>query len=60
MDKLIKANWVICPNCKYRYYVGASLLMAEGVPAICPKCRHEFDPKSSLEPKFDATQATWT
>lgn len=60
MDKLVKVNWVICPNCKYRYYVGASLLMAEGIPAVCPKCRHEFDPRSNLEPKFKAALATWT
>jgi len=60
MEKLVKANWVVCPKCNYRFYVGASLLMAEGIPAFCPKCREEFDPKSNLEPRFKASLATWT
>ncbi len=48
-EKIGKVNWVICPKCKLRYYVGPSLLMVEGIPAICPKCRTEFDPKERLE-----------
>ncbi len=51
-----RVNWVICPNCNYRYYVGEQLLLAEGTPAKCPKCRHEFDPRANLEPKFDPTK----
>lgn len=51
MPEIGRVNWVICPNCKYRYYVGASLLMMEGVPAMCPKCRHEFDARTHLEPE---------
>ena len=47
-ENLPKANWVICPNCSYRYYVGPRLLIAE-LPAICPKCRTEFDPSQHLE-----------
>lgn len=60
MEKLAKVNWVICPECKFRYYVGTSLLLAKGVNAICPKCRAEFDANSNLEPAFNAAIATWT
>lgn len=49
MREIGRVNWVICPNCKYRYYVGASLLMVKGVPAICPKCRHEFESQEHQE-----------
>ena len=49
MEKAERVNWVICPNCKYRYYVGPALVTLEGAQAVCPKCRHEFEAKSNLE-----------
>ena len=51
MTEIGKVNWVICPKCQFRYYIGPQLLLAEGIPTICPKCRHEFDPKPYLESK---------
>lgn len=57
MGEIGRVNWVICPNCKYRYYVGESMLIAEGIPAICPKCRHEFNPKTHLQPEVKDTRA---
>jgi predicted Zn finger-like uncharacterized protein len=41
---------VSCPSCQWRYYVGAELLRAHKVVALCPKCRTEFDPRPYLEP----------
>ncbi len=57
MPEINRVNWVICPKCKFRYYVGAPLLMVEGIPTHCPKCHHEFDPRPHLEPKFTAVTA---
>ncbi len=51
MPEPMRLSWVICPNCGYRYYVGAQLLSVEGYPAICPRCRHEFDANLNLESK---------
>ena len=57
MEGVYKINWVVCPQCKYRYYVGQQLL-EKGIPAICPKCRLEFDPVPHLEsPKFKASRS---
>jgi len=50
MMEIHDVNWVICPECEYRYYVGRQLLL-ENIPAICPKCRIEFDPRPQLEAK---------
>ncbi len=58
MSEISRVNWVACPKCKFRYYVGPQLLLVEGIPAICPKCRHEFDPKPHLEPKFTGVTVT--
>ena len=55
MAELHRANWVICPKCKFRYYVGVQLLLIEGIPAICPQCRNEFEAKKHLEPSLKAT-----
>jgi len=52
MTEVNRINWVICPSCQYRYYIGSQLLLVDGVPAICPKCRTEFEPKANLEPLF--------
>ena len=52
MSEMARVNWVICPKCQFRYYVGPQLLLVEGIPSICPKCRHEFDPKNHLEPRL--------
>ena len=52
MSEIHRVNWVACPKCKYRYYVGPQLLLVEGIPAVCPKCHHEFDVKNHLEPKL--------
>ncbi len=49
MSEMARVNWVNCPKCQFRYYVGPQLLLVEGLPSICPKCRHEFDPKKHLE-----------
>lgn len=51
MAELSRINWVICPECKFRYYIGLQLLLMEGISAQCPKCHHEFEPKSNLEPR---------
>ena len=56
--KITKVNWVICPKCNYRYYVGASLLVAEGIPAMCPRCHHEFDAKEHLDKKLIGGEVT--
>ena len=52
-----RITWVTCPKCKWRYYLGAQVLMVEGHPAICPKCRLEFDPRPHLDPKMTQVQA---
>ncbi len=44
-----RVNWVVCPNCRWRFYVGAQLLVVEGVKACCPKCSIEFDARTNLE-----------
>ena len=49
VNKIARVNWVKCPTCKYRFYIGPQFFMVEGALAICPKCRHEFDPKRYLE-----------
>ena len=51
MQKVARVTWVVCPNCKYLYYVGPAVLNTEGALAVCPKCRHEFDAKSNLGTK---------
>jgi len=48
MEKIHKINWVQCPKCKYRYYIGRPLL-EKGIPTLCPRCRFEFDPVPHLE-----------
>ena len=50
-----RVNWVGCPKCKYRFYVGIQLLLIKEVPAICPKCRHEFDPKEHIQSAISQT-----
>lgn len=55
MNQIHRVNWVVCPKCKNRFYVGAQLLLVKGVPAICPKCRHEFDSKEHLEETISQT-----
>lgn len=50
MEEIDRVRWVVCPKCKYRYYLSHQLLM-ERIPAICPKCRLEFDPVPCLEAK---------
>ncbi len=52
MPEVLRINWVNCPKCKNRFYIGSQLLLVNNVPAICPKCRTEFDPKPNLEPRF--------
>ena len=47
-----KVNWVVCPKCKYRFYCGPPVFYVEGIPAICPECRHEFNAWEALEPRF--------
>ena len=51
MAEICKVNWVICPKCGWRYYIGPNLLLRKGIPAICPQCRVEFDPEENLESK---------
>ncbi len=57
-EKVGRVNWVKCPKCNYRYYVGPQLLLVEDALAICPKCRHEFDPKLHLESKLTGVAAS--
>ena len=52
MAEIHRVNWVSCPKCKFRYYVGPQFLLVDGIPAICPQCRHEFDARKNLEPKL--------
>ncbi len=54
MAEVVRVNWVKCPKCGFRYYIGAPLLRVEGIPACCPKCQHEFDPRPYLEPPLTA------
>lgn len=42
-------NWVLCPNCDFRFYVGAEMLLVEQIQAHCPRCHSEFDVKTNLE-----------
>jgi len=58
MIKTARVNWVICPNCKFRYYVGPQLLLVKEIPAVCPKCHQEFDPKKHLESLLDEVSVT--
>ncbi len=60
MERQAKVNWVICPQCGYRYYVSTALILATEVKAVCPKCRAEFDAHKHLESRFNAALATWT
>jgi hypothetical protein len=46
--KVRRVNWVICPSCTWRYYLGAPILLVSGSYSICPKCRLEFDPRPHL------------
>ena len=46
---MARVNWVICPKCQFRYYIGPQLLAVEGMHTLCPRCHHEFDPKTHLE-----------
>jgi hypothetical protein len=48
MEGLYKINWIVCPQCKYRYYISLQLL-EKGIDTICPKCRLEFAPMPYLE-----------
>lgn len=52
MPQIARVNWIICPKCKFRYYVGPQLLLVEGIPTVCPKCHHEFDPHKHLESRL--------
>ncbi len=52
MPEVNSINWVICPKSKHRFYVSAQLLLVDEILAICPRCRHEFDAKSNVEPRF--------
>ena len=54
---MVRVNWVICPKCKFRYYIGPQLLAVEGMHTICPKCHSEFDPKKHLEPRVTEVSA---
>ncbi len=51
-EKIGRVNWVVCPECKYQYYVGPQFFMVDDALAICPKCHHEFDPKLHLKSKI--------
>jgi len=44
-----RVNWVVCPECGYRFYVGAEMILLEGIQCHCPNCHSEFDTKSNLE-----------
>ena len=55
MSEFSRVNWVRCPNCNWRYYLGEPLLRRSDIPAICPKCRTEFDPRIALEPSVSGT-----
>ena len=55
MPEFSKVYWLICPKCKYSYYAGEQLIRSHE-PAICPKCRTEFDHKTNQKPRFDPLQ----
>lgn len=47
-----RVNWVRCPICKWRFYLGAPLFQVEGkIQATCPKCHEDFNPGPNLETK---------
>lgn len=52
-----RITWLKCPNCAYRFYAGVPLMLAKDTPAICPKCRSEFDPRLNVEPKISQVRA---
>ncbi len=56
LDSIPRVNWVVCPKCKFKYYLSAPMLAVEGVPAICPKCRNEFEPRPHLIKQIHATR----
>ena len=57
IEQIHRVNWVICPECSYRYYVGPQLLLVDDALAACPKCGLEFDPKKALTSKMDSVAA---
>ena len=46
---MARVNWVICPKCNFRYYIGPQLLEVEGMHTLCPKCNSEFNPGKNIE-----------
>ncbi len=57
IERMSRVNWVKCPKCSYRYYVGPQLLLVDDALAACPKCSHEFDAKAHLDSKLDSIAA---
>ncbi len=56
MAEEVRVNWVRCPKCDWRYYVGWPLMKGTS-PAICPKCRTEFDARTAVEPVVSGTSS---
>lgn len=57
LESINRVNWVKCPKCSYRYYVGPQLLLVDDALAVCPKCSHEFDAKAHLDFKLSGVKA---
>ena len=56
-EPINRVNWVKCPKCSYRYYVGPQLLMVDEALADCPKCGLEFDAKVNRDFKLSGVKA---
>ena len=45
-----RVYWLTCPYCRFRYYVGHSLVRVPGFPTCCPRCHREFALEQSDPP----------
>jgi ssDNA-binding Zn-finger/Zn-ribbon topoisomerase 1 len=52
MVQIYKVNWVRCPKCNFRFYVGPQLLTVKEALAYCPKCHSEFKAEPNLDSKL--------
>lgn len=53
----LNINWVICPNCKGRYYVEAQAAALDTFRCHCPFCANQFQCQDAKEVKAAAKPA---